>query len=81
MGHPVRSAIRLAAVSNPSADKVFNVYYLNRDSGRTCRYCVSPMDYATAVRMRDAFNARYPQKAYPNGKGFYPFAEAYIAGH
>lgn len=60
---------------------VWNVYYENKESGRLCRYCVSPMDYSTAERVRDEFNSRYPDRRYPNGKGWYPFSQAWIAAH
>lgn len=60
---------------------MFNVYYQNKDTGRLCRYCVSPMPKDIAEKQRDAFNLRYPSKQYPNGKGWYPFSEAWVDTH
>ena len=59
----------------------WNVYYRNRETGRLCRYCVSPMDYTTATQVMKSFNERYPDKRYPNGKGWYPFSQAWIDYH
>lgn len=59
----------------------FNVYYRNKNTNRLCRYCVMGMDYTTAEKYRDNFNERYPNKAYPNGKGHYPFSEAWVDKH
>jgi hypothetical protein len=60
---------------------VYNVAYDAPDGWRI--YCMCWMDYASAERQLDNFKGLYLNedgtgKAYPNGKGFYPFSNPRI---
>jgi hypothetical protein len=55
---------------------MFNVRYEGPNGSR--HYCSEPCDLDTAKRMLKSFKTKYfnedgAPKAYPNGKGFYPF--------
>jgi hypothetical protein len=64
----------------------YNVYYRNEQSGRLCRYCLSPMSKELAEEYARKFNERYLDihgrgRAFPNGRGYYPYSKAWVDFH
>lgn len=60
----------------------YEVIY-DRGNGTVSSYCLMPMDYDLAEQMLVKFKQLYLNddgtgKAYPNGKGFYPFSNPRI---
>jgi hypothetical protein len=64
----------------------YNVYYRNEQSGRICRYCISPMSKECAEDYARKFNERHLDihgkgKQFPNKRGYYPYSQAWVDFH